>query len=88
VPTTCASYVVWTCSPCWLARDVLGLLASMDEAKPAHLYAVLGEDVPELLDLVLSVGIQYSPLVGIEFSPPIFDQEIADGRESRQGDVG
>jgi hypothetical protein len=33
----------------------------------------------------LSVGMQNSPLVGIEFSPPIIDREIADGRESSGG---
>jgi hypothetical protein len=33
----------------------------------------------------LSVGMQKSPLVGIEFSPPIIDREIADGRESSGG---
>jgi hypothetical protein len=30
----------------------------------------------------VSVGMQKSPLVGIEFPPPIIDREIADGRES------
>ena len=35
--------------------------------------------------LVVSVGMQNSPLVGIEFSPPIIDREIADGRESSGG---
>lgn len=33
----------------------------------------------------VSVGMQKSPLVGIEFSPPIIDREIADGRESDGG---
>jgi hypothetical protein len=33
----------------------------------------------------VSVGMQKSPLVGIEFSPPIIDREIADGRESSGG---
>ena len=33
----------------------------------------------------VSVGMQNSPLVGIEFSPPIIDREIADGKESSGG---